>query len=165
MSPTLRLAQLSDLPTILDIYNVTIPGRQATADLEPVTLESRRPWFEQHDPTSRPLWVAEVDGEIVGWLSFETFYGRPAYDATAEISIYIAPTHQHQGIGRWLLKEAIVQGSDFGLKTLLAFIFAHNVPSLRLFECCGFREWGNLLRVAELDRVERDLIIMGRRIV
>ena len=165
MSPTLRFAQLSDLPAIVDIYNVTIPTRQATADLEPISIESRQPWFERHNPESRPLWVAEIDGVTVGWLSFETFYGRPAYDTTAEISIYIAPTYQRQGFGQWLLKEAIVQGSSLGLKTLLAFIFAHNVPSLSLFERCGFREWGNLLRVAELDGVERDLIIMGRRIV
>ncbi|MEP6686317.1 MAG: N-acetyltransferase, partial [Verrucomicrobiota bacterium] len=52
-----------------------------------------------------------------------------------------------------------------GLKTLLGFIFAHNDASLRLFEKFGFHRWGVLPRVAELDGVERDLIIVGCHVV
>ena len=50
------------------------------------------------------------------------------------------------------------------LFVLLGFIFAHNEPSLRLFEKLGFARWGCLPRVAELDGVERDLVIVGLRI-
>jgi len=39
---TLRDATEVDLPAIVDIYNSVIPGRMVTADLEPVTVESRR---------------------------------------------------------------------------------------------------------------------------
>jgi L-amino acid N-acyltransferase YncA len=52
-----------------------------------------------------------------------------------------------------------------GLKTLLRFIFGHNEASLHLFESFGFQHWGVFPRVAELDGVERDLIILGRHIV
>jgi phosphinothricin acetyltransferase len=51
-----------------------------------------------------------------------------------------------------------------GLKTLLGFIFAHNQPSLQLFNSFGFQRWGYLPAVAELDGVERDLCIMGKQI-
>ncbi len=47
---------------------------------------------------------------------------------------------------------------------MLAFVFAHNAPSVALFERAGFATWGRLPRVAELDGVERDLAILGRRI-
>ncbi|MGB3240335.1 MAG: N-acetyltransferase family protein [Geitlerinemataceae cyanobacterium] len=160
----IRDAQEADLPKIVEIYNSAIPDRLATADTEPVSVESRQQWYQAHNPSERPLWVAEVEETIVGWLSFESFYGRPAYRATAEISIYLAPTDRHQGIGPQLLLRAIGRSSDLGLNTLVGFIFAHNAPSLRLFEKCGFQEWGYLPRVAELDGIERDLIIMGRRI-
>ncbi|WP_339382997.1 GNAT family N-acetyltransferase, partial [Klebsiella aerogenes] len=60
-----------------------------TADTMPVTVESREEWFNEHNPGKRPLWVIEnPSGEIIGWVSFQSFYGRPAYDATVEISIY-----------------------------------------------------------------------------
>ena len=84
-----RIARFEDLPRIVAIYNATIPSRMVTADLEPVSVESRVPWFEQHDPDTRPLWVVARDGDVVAWLSFSSFYGRPAYARTAEISVYI----------------------------------------------------------------------------
>ncbi|HJS36612.1 MAG TPA: N-acetyltransferase, partial [Burkholderiales bacterium] len=63
-----RNATLADLPRIVAIYNATIPSRLVTADLEPVTVESRLPWFEQHSAGSRPLWVVEREAQIVAWL-------------------------------------------------------------------------------------------------
>jgi phosphinothricin acetyltransferase len=161
---TIRDATETELPEIVEIYNAAIPGRLATADTEPVSVESRRAWFREHQPERHPLWVAVENGAVVGWLSFQSFYGRPAYHATAEVSVYVSPNKQRAGIGRALLARAIEQAPQFGLKTLLGFIFGHNEPSLRLFEVFGFQRWGALPRVAELDGVERDLIIVGRRI-
>jgi L-amino acid N-acyltransferase YncA len=67
---TIRDATEIDLPAILEIYNAAIPGRMATADTQPVTVESRRSWFHEHNPNARPLWVAVQNNVIVGWLSF-----------------------------------------------------------------------------------------------
>ena len=82
-----RDAVKADLPAVVEIYNAAIPGRMATADTEPIAAHSRQAWFDEHHPARRPLWVASIDGAVVGWLSFQTFYGRPAYRATAEVSI------------------------------------------------------------------------------
>ncbi len=161
---TIRDAVAADLPAIVRIYNAAIPARMATADTEPVAVDSRRAWFAEHDSRSRPLWVAAVDNAIIGWLSFQSFYGRPAYRATAEVSVYVAPGNHRTGVGRQLLSRAIDAGPGLGLRTLLGFIFGHNAPSLALFEAQGFRRWALLPRVAELDGVERDLVIVGRRL-
>ena len=161
---TIRDATEDDLPAIVAIYNASIPSRTATADTEPISIESRRDWFRNHNPDKRPLWVAVDDEVVVGWLSFQSFYGRPAYHATAEISVYITPALQQKGIGRKLLTRAVERARGLGLKTLLGFIFGHNEASLQLFESFGFQRWGVLPRVAELDGIERDLIILGRRI-
>lgn len=160
----IRHAITSDLPAIVAIYNAAVPSRMATADLEPVSVESRLAWFGGRSPTKRPLWVIEQDGVIAGWLSFQSFYGRPAYVSTAELSIYIAPAFHRCGLGKQLLAKAIHESPNLGLKTLLGFIFAHNQPSLKLFETFGFQKWGHLPQVADLDGVERDLVIMGLRI-
>lgn len=149
----------------MSIYNAAIPGRIATGDIEPITVESRLTWYKEHSPTSRPIWVAESHAQILGWLSFQSFYyGRIAYHATAEISIYVAPAEQGRGIGRCLLEKAIYSSQEFGITTLLGFIFAHNKASLRLFEKVGFQRWGYLPNIAELDTIKRDLVIVGRPI-
>jgi L-amino acid N-acyltransferase YncA len=150
-----------DLAAIVAIYNASIPGRMATADLEPVSVEDRLAWFERHSE-SRPLWVARAGDAVAGWLSFETFYGRPAYRRTAEVSIYIAPEWQRRGIASELLAEAVERAPAFGLAVLLGFIFGHNVASLGLFQRFGFEPCGRLPLVAELDGVLRDLVIVAR---
>jgi L-amino acid N-acyltransferase YncA len=108
--------------------------------------------------------VAEVDGEIAGWFSFEPFRKKPAYRATSEISVYVSERHRRKGVGRRLLEEAIQRAPEFGFKTLTGGIFAHNEPSLRLFEGFGFERWAHYPRVAELDGVERDLVVLGLRL-
>jgi L-amino acid N-acyltransferase YncA len=161
---SIRDAREADLARIVAIYNEAVPGRRATADTEPVSVASRRPWFEEHSAERRPLWVAERDRAIVGWLSFQSFYGRPAYAATAEVSVYVSGEAQRDGVGRQLLARAIERAPGLGLETLVAFIFGHNEPSLRLFEAHGFARWGHLPRVARLDGREADLLILGRRL-
>ena len=136
MRDCIRDATLADLPRIVEIYNAAIPGRQATADTEPITIESRLDWFAAHNARDRPLWVYCDESEnIAGWISLNSFYGRPAYQATTEVSIYI-----------------------------LGFVFSHNAPSLKLLRKFGFEQWGYCPGIAELDAIERDLMILGKRL-
>jgi L-amino acid N-acyltransferase YncA len=165
-----RIARPEDLPVIVAIYNSTVASREVTADTEPVTVASRQPWFDDHDPARRPLWVIHAAGDtaaqpaVLGWMSYSNFYGRPAYAGTAELSIYIAEAARGQGIGRYCLEQAIAFAPKIAVHTLLGFIFGHNAPSLALFERFGFATWANLPRVATLDGVERDLLILGKRV-
>ncbi|ETI67717.1 GNAT family N-acetyltransferase [Neobacillus vireti] len=161
---TIRDAILSDLPAIIDIYNSTIPSRMVTADLEPVSVESRVQWLNDHSPDFRPLWVVECQGDICAWVSFQSFYGRPAYNGTAEISIYIHPQFRGRKLGKFLIQKALDACPKLEIKTLLGFIFAHNEPSIKLFSNFGFETWAHLPNVAELEGVERDLLILGKRI-
>ncbi|MBE9043973.1 N-acetyltransferase [Pleurocapsales cyanobacterium LEGE 10410] len=159
----IRDAVEADLATIIDIYNQSIPNHRATADLEPVTVADRWNWYRDRS-VNRPLWVIAKQEQILGWLSFQNFYGRPAYQHTAEISIYVATAYQHQGIGSKLLARAIACSPQLQLTTLLGFIFAHNQPSLNLFSRHGFTQWGYLPDVAKLCGVDRSLVILGRKI-
>jgi phosphinothricin acetyltransferase len=152
------------LPAIVAIYNASIPGRMATSDIAPVSVQSRRAWFCEFDPGRRPLWVHAEADRVLAWLSLRSFYGRPAYEATVETGVYVAPEAQRRGLGRALLQHAIEAAPGLSIRTLLAFVFAHNAPSLNLFESAGFASWGLLPGVAELDRIERDVAILGRHV-
>ena len=160
-----RNASIDDLSVIVKIYNATIPARIATADLTPVSVESKLNWFHQHNPQSRPLWIIEnIDNNIIGWLSFNDFYGRPAYSGTAEISLYIDELYQNKGYGEISLNHAISQCKSLKIHTLLGFVFARNEPSLKLIKKVGFVEWANLIDVALLDEKYESLKIYGLKV-
>ncbi len=164
LTAPIRSAVARDLDVIVSIYNSTIAGRMVTADTEPVTVESRRQWFESHDDERHPIWVVDVDGSVQGWASFSVFKARPAYDATVEISLYIAPSHRRRGLGQLLLSHALTEAPRRGITALAGFVFAHNEPSLRLLERNGFERWGLLPDVCELDGVRRSVAIVGRHV-
>ncbi|MBO9571299.1 MAG: N-acetyltransferase [Chitinophagaceae bacterium] len=159
-----RNATITDLPKIIEIYNSIVAGRMVTADTEPVSVESRIKWFHEHEPVNRPLWMVYDSDNLVGWVSFQSFYGRPAYRFTAEISIYLDQQMRGKGYGEKILKYAMSKCAELEIKTLLGYIFGHNEPSLKLFKKLGFETWGTFPGIAELDNIERDLIILGKRI-
>lgn len=157
-------ATLEDLPKIVQTYNSTIPSRLVTADLEPVTVVSKLQWFNAHSNSKRPLWLVMCDGNYAGWMSFNSFYGRPAYDSTVEVSIYLEEDFRGKGLGKACLQKAIYVAPDLQVKNILGFIFGHNEPSLKLFKQFGFETWAHLPGVAIMDGEERDLIILGKKI-
>lgn len=160
-----RTAEPADLPAIVDIYNAAVVSRTSTCDLDPITVESRRAWF---DEARHPIWIGhppDAPGTVTGYLSFEPFLnGRRGYDVTVDLAIYLHPEHQGSGQGRYLLGEAVKHAPQLGARTIATTIFAGNEPSLRLFRSFGFEEWGRLPAVAELDGVPRDVVVVGKRL-
>jgi len=156
----IRFATINDLPSIVEIYNQTIPLRYVTADLTPVTVNSRIEWFNQFNE-KRPLWVTENSGNICAWASLRSFYGRPAYDKTVEIGIYIDEKYRKLGIGEEMLLYAHREAKKIGIENILAFIFANNVGSVSFFKKHGYIEHGLLPKVAEIDNQKIDLMILG----
>ena len=161
---TIRDARMEDLPEIVGIYNSTIPSRMVTADTSPVTLETRVPWFDRHSPGRYPLTILELDGSVVAWLSFQPFRDRPAFEHTAEISLYVHKDFRSKGYGHILLSDALRRAPRVGLHNLIACIFSHNTPSCTIFTKFGFKVWGELPQVAAIGKSEFGLTILGRRI-
>lgn len=164
MSIAFISAQQQDLAKIVATYNSTIASKLVTADLEPVSTESRQAWFDAHSPEKRPLWLVQRQGNYAGWMSFNSFYGRPAYDGTVEVSIYLEENARGLGLGKACLEKAMDACPDLGIHTLLGFIFDHNEPSLKLFYSKGFEKWAHLPKVANMGDAERGLIILGKRV-
>lgn len=157
-------ATMDDLPTIVAIYNSTIASRLVTADTEPISIEDRKVWFDEHHE-KRPLWMIYDGATCVGWASFQDFYGRKAYEGTAEISIYLAENCRGKGYGKHILGYCIQQAPTLQIHTLLGYIFAHNEPSLQLFKKAGFEQWALLPNIAIMDDQFYSLSILGKKII
>ena len=158
---SLRLASVRDVPGITSIYNDAVRTTIATFDLEPRSLAAGRRWFRSHG-LRHPVLVAVRAGEIVGWASLSPWSDRPAYDRTAEVSVYVEAGSRGLGIGHRLLAELVREGGRRGLHTLIARVADGNAVSLRLHASLGFvpigvmrevgTKFGRLLDVHLLQR-------------
>lgn len=169
---SIRLAAIDDLPRIVEIYNQSVAGKQATADLQPVNVADRQAWFDAHTG-NRPLVVAQTRcetssqnslGEIVGWGSLSDLYARPAYHISTEISIYVADKAKGQGVGKALVNYLIEVAPSCGVQQVVALIFAHNTPSLAMFGKLGFETWGKFKQVCDMNGFIADVVILGKSV-
>ena len=191
---TVEYASLDDLAEVLTIYNQSIAGKQATANLTPVTCEERQGWFEEHiNSRTRPIYVVravlqtvdedcardieivnDIAGKkigkrpsqpIVAWGSFSDLYTRPAYHISSEVSIYIHNSCHGQGLGSLLIRWMLAQAPSLGVHNVVALIFAHNQPSLGLFRKLGFEQWGLMPKVCDMDGFIADVVMLGKRLI
>ncbi|MEM9186806.1 MAG: N-acetyltransferase family protein [Planctomycetota bacterium] len=164
---TIRDATAADLPAVVAIHNESIPGRRASAYLEPVTVEGRKEWFGAHSPDRRPLWVVCDDtqeGQVIAWGCLTDYSPRPAYAITAEVSLYITPGRQGEGIGPWLMQRLVDECPRLGVERVVSLVFEHNRPSVRMHEKLNFEQWGLLPGVCDMAGVRRDVVVLGKRI-
>ncbi len=161
----IRLAQRNDLSAIVKIYNQAILTKQSTGDMQPLRIEDRLAWFEEHPPEKYPIFVAEADGRVMGWCSLSAYRpGRAAFRFTAEISYYIDFAYHRKGIGIALIEHAIADCPKLEIHHLLAIVLEGNQASLRLLEKLGFEQWGYLPRVADFDGREVGHLYYGRHV-
>ncbi len=161
----IRDAEEDDLPAIIDIYNESIPAGRSTADTTPISVSERIEWFREFDPSKRPIWVAEDDGCVVGCVYLSSFYGgRPAYDKTAEISVYISSSHQGKGLGTVLKRKMIEACPRLGVENLISMYFDNNEATMHLNKKFGFEPAGHLAEIAEVNGQQRGLMISILRI-
>lgn len=160
-------ASIDDLTAVLDIYNQSIAGKQATANLAPVTSAERASWFDEHlNNPKRPIYVvktksAESSVTIVAWGSFSDLYERTAYHISSEISIYLHRDYHGQGLGSLLTQWMLSQAPSLGIHNIIALIFAHNTPSLSLFRKHGFEQWGYMPQVCDMQGFIADVVMLG----
>lgn len=166
MEIRIRVAKIGDLPAIVGIYNQAVPTYRSTANTTPVTVEARKKWFDDHEPDRHPIFVAELDGCVIGWCSLSVYRpGRAALRFTAEISYYVDSAHQGQGVGQALIRHAVEAGPSLGIKNIIAVLLDRNEPSRKLLEKLGFQQWGYLPRVLDFDGQECGEFYYGKRVV
>lgn len=147
-----------DWVRVRQIYVDGIAGGNATFE---TGAPSWNEWDTRHLNFARL--VAVSDREVKGWAALSPVSTRAVYRGVAENSVYVAQDSQGRGIGRRLLQSLIIESEENGVWTLQNSIFPENVASINLHLSCGFREVGYRERVAQLNGVWRNTIVMERR--
>jgi phosphinothricin acetyltransferase len=135
----IRPATNNDLPRLTEIYNHYVVHTPVTFDLEPYTVDQRRPWFAQFSATGcHRLLVAEWDSAVVGYAGTHQFRTKAAYDTTVESTIYCAPESVGAGIGSALYAALFdaIRGED--VRMIIAGVTLPNDASVALHTRFGF---------------------------
>lgn len=164
MTVTFRLATTADQPRIVEIYNQAIATKGSTADLAPMTVAQRQPWFQEFSPEHFPLWVIERNHQVVGFVGLEPYSDRVAYAQTAEIAIYLASEAQGHYLGGQAIDWAESAGKRLGITAIISRIFGHNQASRHLFERKGYEHWGHLPGIADMAGFTADLEVYGKHL-
>ena len=144
----IRKAVQTDLPALLEIYNYEVLNGTATFDLTAQTLEQRQVWFDAHNIENHPLYVAETDGIVVGYVSLSTYREKEAYRSTVELSVYVHHEYRGQGIASQLMAFIIEEARrDESIHTVISVITSGNAASVKLHEKFGFAFGGTLKEV------------------
>jgi L-amino acid N-acyltransferase YncA len=160
---TITIAVQTDEPGIIDVYNQAVSERFRTADTEPVSVASRRAWFDEHSAAAYPIFVDRRDAVVVGWCSLSPYRaGRRALRQVAEISYYVRKDFRGRGVGAGLVTHALQAAPALGFRNLLAFLLDVNMPSIRLLEKHGFSQWGHLPLIVNFENTLCGQYVYGR---
>ena len=148
-----------DWPAVEAIFVEGIATRCATFETEPPDYDS----FDASHHTEHRL-VAVEDGQVVGWVALAPTSARACYAGVTESSVYVAESARGRGVGRALMEALIASASARGIWTIQAGMFPENAASFALHERLGFRLVGRFERIAQLDGVWRDTVLLELRL-
>lgn len=158
----IRIANLSDLPAIVDIYNQAIRSRCATGDMDEFTVDERITWFNEHQADSYPIYVAKLENTVVGFGSISPYRpGRRAMDKVAEVSFFLDYNYHKRGIGSTLISHMIADCPRLGIDSLIAILLGTNDSSIALLKKLGFEEWGRMPQIIHFEDKTCDHLYYG----
>lgn len=155
---TVRALRADDWPAVRRIYGEGMATGIATFETTvPTRASLDSTWLPDH------RWVAEVDGEVVGWTSLSPTSTRECYSGVAESAIYVADGHRGRGVGKALIRHQVLAADEAGLWTLQTAIFTENRASIALHHQAGYRTVGIRERIAQRAGAWHDTVLIERR--
>ncbi len=155
---TVRAMDPADWADVRRIYAEGIATGNATFETEvPDRRALDRAWLPEH------RWIAELDGQIVGWAAAAPVSAHAVYDGVAETSIYVGDGYRGRGVGKALVHRQVMAADDAGLWTLQTSIFPENRAGIALHQSAGFRTLGVRERIGRHHGIWRDTVFLERR--
>ena len=155
---TVRALEPRDWAAVRRIYAEGTATGHATLETEvPDRRELDRTWLPDH------RWVAELDGQVVGWTALRATSTRPVYSGVAESSIYVGDGYRGRGVGTALIHRQVCAADEAALWTLQTSIFPENRASIALHHSAGYRTLGVRERIGRHHGTWRDTVFLERR--
>ncbi len=154
----IRAMKAEDWEEVSKIYADGIAGRNATFE---TSVPSWEVWDGKYLKICRL--VAEEDGKILGFTALGAVSARDCYRGVTENTIYVANDTQGKGVGSALMQALIDESEANGIWMILATTFDSNTTSIAFHQKFGFRTIGYRERIAQLDGIWRNTVMLERR--
>lgn len=159
MSYEIRSMQPEDGAAVIAILEEGIAGGNATFDQH---APSWKAWDDKYFNSCRFV-LEDANDEVMGWAALQPISARDCYKGVAEVSIYLRNAAQGKGLGSMMLQKLILASEEEEFWMLQASIFPENQPSIIIHEKFGFRTVGRRERLAQMNGVWRDVVLLERR--
>lgn len=157
-----RIACLSDIERITEIYNQGIEDRIATLEADTKSVELMVAMFKARSERHKVIVIEDQRGVIQGWASLNVFNARECYQGVADLSIYIGRDIRGKGLGRILLLALVDLAKQVGFHKLVLSTMAHNFVGHKLYASVGFTKVGTYTKQGLLDGKWIDITIMEK---
>ena len=144
----ISLAKNKDLNGINDIYNYYISNTAYTFDINQITIEEKKEWFNQFKNSETSICLVGYENDdLVGFVCSTKFREKEAYNQSLETSVYISEKFKGRGFGKKLMFELITRLKSTNIKNLYALITYPNKTSINLHKTLNFKKVGTLNNV------------------
>jgi phosphinothricin acetyltransferase len=138
-----RPGRLADLTALTDLYNHFVRETAVTFDLEELTVEQRREWFDHYADTGRHrLLVADDGGAVLGYVTSSPLRPKAAYAPSVETTVYLRPDATGRGLGTLLYQRLFETLAGEDVHRAFAGVALPNDASEALHRRLGFAEIG-----------------------
>lgn len=137
----LRPAIAADAARCAEIYRPFVTDGWVSFEIAPPDIGEMERRIETYSASHGWL-VAEVAGRIAGYAYGSPHRVREAYQSSCDVTVYVDPDYERQGIGRALYRELLAQLAARGFHAAFAGIALPNPGSVGLHEAMGFAPLG-----------------------
>lgn len=148
----IRFAAAKDAAELLEIYAPYVTGTTVSFEYEVPAVEEFRRRVEETS-ARYPYLVWEEDGALLGYAYAHPYAARPAYQWSAELTVYLRQGVSRRGLGSRLYGALMELLRLQGVRNVYGCVTAENTASVAFHHALGFREAGRFSQVGyKLDR-------------
>ena len=158
----IRPATPEDHPAILDIWTPVIRDTTVTFVSELKTPESLVEYIDGRRARGREFFVAELEGAVAGFASYDQFRGGDGYVHAMEHTIILGPAARGRGIGRALMQAVEAHARERGAHTMVAGVSGENDAGIAFHAAVGYEPCGRMPQSGRKFGRWLDLVLMQK---
>jgi ribosomal protein S18 acetylase RimI-like enzyme len=160
MDIRIRPATLDDAEGVLGVLNSVVQERKYSSFDRILTVEEERQFIASLGERSG-LFVAELEGRIVGFQTIEPFAAyTPAMDHVGIMGTFVHADFRGQGIGRQLAEASFKFAQETGYEKAVIYVRASNEAAQEFYQKLGFVPKGTLEKQVKIDGEHDDVVFM-----
>lgn len=158
----IRPATIDDIAAIQAIWLPIIRDTTVTFSSYERSSQELAEYVADRQARGREFFVAEVDGAVAGFATYDQFRGGNGYVHAMEHTVVLGPAARGQGLGRALMQVVCDHAKDGGAHTMVAGISGENAAAIAFHAAIGFDHVGRIPESGRKFDRWLDLVLMQK---